>query len=140
MRFYGFQASELTTPDNHGDQRRNLDLQLDPKLSWALRQRAFFPVDLNRAPRESLLRIPGIGVRNVQRILRVRRLSKIRLSDLIKMRIRIEKCLPFIETVDHRPGLQELESEQLHQRYLPAPTQTEFHFQNAVQSATHGEL
>jgi hypothetical protein len=59
----------------------NLDLQLDPKLAWALRNRARFPVDVNRAPREALLRVPGLGVRNVERILSARRYARLRLAD-----------------------------------------------------------
>jgi putative DNA modification/repair radical SAM protein len=55
-RFYGFSADELTTPSDP-----NLALNLDPKLAWALRHRAFFPLDVNRAPREALLRVPGLG-------------------------------------------------------------------------------
>ena len=68
MRFYGFRADELTTAE-----APNLDLAVDPKVSWALRNRERFPVDVNTAPREDLLRIPGLGARNVKRILAARR-------------------------------------------------------------------
>src|ERR1700761_7355204 len=64
MRFYHFNLRELTTAA-----APNLDLRLDPKLAWALRNRSWFPVDLNKAPRHRLLRVPGLGVRNVDRIL-----------------------------------------------------------------------
>ena len=58
MRFYGFAAAEITSPDHP-----NLDLDVDPKLAWALRHRGFFPVDLNRAEKWQLLRVPGLGAR-----------------------------------------------------------------------------
>ena len=60
MRFYDFDVAELTTPE-----KPDLPLNLDPKLAWALRNRDKFPLDLNKAPREMLLRVPGLGVRNV---------------------------------------------------------------------------
>ncbi len=77
MRFYGFDVAELTTREEP-----NLPLNLDPKLAWALRNREKFPIDLNKAPREMLLRVPGLGVRNVDRIIRIRRWHSIRLDDL----------------------------------------------------------
>jgi putative DNA modification/repair radical SAM protein/uracil-DNA glycosylase family protein len=67
VRFYGFDHAELTT-----DAAPDLPLDLDPKLAWALRHRHLFPVDVHRAPRELLLRVPGLGVRNVERILQAR--------------------------------------------------------------------
>lgn len=104
MRFYGYQASELTVDVGTAHSTKgNLDLDIDPKLAWALRNRATFPVDINTAPQEQLLRVPAIGVRNVQRILSLRRSFRIRLADLIKLRISIKKCLPFIIAADHNP-------------------------------------
>ena len=99
MRFYGFDATELTTESS-----RNLDLELDPKLAWALRHREQFPVDLNTASREMLLRIPGIGARNVQRLLTVRRHHRLRLIDLVRLRIALKRARPFIVTADHNPA------------------------------------
>ena len=78
MRFYGFAAHELTT-----ETTPNLDLNIDPKLAWALRIRQMFPVDLNKAPREILLRVPGLGTKSVERILRIRRWHRLRLEDLV---------------------------------------------------------
>ncbi len=98
LRFYGFQVEELTTETD-----TNLDLERDPKLSWALRHPQIFPVDINRGPRELLLRIPGLGVRNVDRILQIRRWQKVRLADLTRLRVPLKKALPFIETADHFP-------------------------------------
>ena len=98
MRFYGFDVSELTTPS-----RPDLSLDIDPKLAWALRHRENFPVDLNRAPREVLLRIPGLGVRNVERILRVRRWHQLRLADLVRLRVPLSKLMPFVVVADYKP-------------------------------------
>ncbi len=91
MRFYGFAAGELTpAPD------ANLALGMDPKLAWALRHREFFPVDVNTAPKEALLRVPGFGVRNVKRILSIRRFHRLDTMDLAKLRIPIRRAEPFI--------------------------------------------
>src|SRR3954469_16676164 len=100
MRFYGFDAAELTSPDEP-----NLDLSIDPKLAWAMRHREKFPVDVNKAPRELLLRVPGLGVRNVDRIVRIRRWQKLRLADLTRLRVSLKKTLPFIVAADHTPHL-----------------------------------
>ncbi len=98
LRFYGFSAEELTTAE-----APDLSLEFDPKTAWALRNRGFFPVDINTANRASLLRVPGIGVRNVERILQVRPYRKIGLLDLQKMRISIQKTKFFVVTSDHNP-------------------------------------
>jgi predicted DNA-binding helix-hairpin-helix protein len=81
----------------------DLPLDIDPKLAWALRHPATFPVDLNHAPRELLLRVPGLGVRNVDRILRIRRLHSLVLADLTRLRVPLAKALPFIVAADHVP-------------------------------------
>ena len=98
MRFYGFQVEEIapaSTPQ--------LALDVDPKLAWALRNREAFPVDLNRAPRETLLRIPGLGVRSVDRIVAARRWRRVRVDDLVRLRVPLARVLPFVETADHVP-------------------------------------
>jgi putative DNA modification/repair radical SAM protein len=130
LRFYGFQVDEIANDDTP-----NLDLALDPKLSWALRNRATFPVDVNRASREMLLRVPGLGVRNVDRILAARRYTRLRLADLLQLRISMKKVLPFIITADHRPALLELEGDALRQRFLPPPKQLELDFDNPKPTA-----
>ena len=98
MRFYGFQAAELTTAD-----QPNLDLSRDPKHAWALRHPELFPVDINTAAREMLLRIPGIGYRNVKRILAIRRHHRLTLADLTRLRVAISRATPFIVTADFTP-------------------------------------
>ena len=98
MRFYGFDVGEITS-----EAQPDLPLDVDPKLAWALRHPATFPVDLNHAPRELLLRVPGLGVRNVDRILRIRRLHFLVLADLTRLRVPLAKAQPFIVTADHVP-------------------------------------
>lgn len=127
LRFYGFEVKELTTAS-----QPNLDLDLDPKLSWALRNRETFPVDINRASLEMLYRIPGLGVRNAQRIVRVRRHHALRLQDLIKMRVNVKKCMPFMICVDHNPARLEWSSERLRAHFAPPPEQMELSFDSVL--------
>jgi putative DNA modification/repair radical SAM protein len=98
IRHYGFEARELTSASEP-----NLDLDRDPKLAWALRERSRFPVDLNRAERAQLLRVPGLGVRNVERLLRLRRHKRVTLDDLKKLRVPLQRTKPFVVTADHLP-------------------------------------
>lgn len=98
MRYYGFQAAELTTPE-----QPFLDLARDPKHAWALRHPEYFPVDLNASPREALLRVPGIGYRNVTRILAIRRHHRLTLDDLRRLRVAVNRARPFIVTADWLP-------------------------------------
>ena len=107
MRFYGFKASELTTPDTP-----DLSLQEDPKTTWARAHPEFFPVDLNAAPREALLRIPGIGYKSVDRILSIRKYHALSTEDLRKLNVRVRGALPFVITTDHAPALPALSLEQ----------------------------
>jgi putative DNA modification/repair radical SAM protein len=99
MRFYGFDVAEIAPPDADG----MLDLDVDPKLAWALRHREHFPVDLNAASRETLLRVPGLGVTTVKRLLAMRAHRRIRYDDLVKLRVPMRKVAPFVATLDHRP-------------------------------------
>ena len=117
MRFYEFDAQELAL-----DATGNLDLTIDPKLAWALQNREHFPVDLNTAPRERLLRIPGLGVKSVHRLIQARRHRKIRMEDLARLRLPLTKIAPFITTADHTPG-KTLDSTTLQHRLTPKPQQ-----------------
>ena len=99
MRYYGFRADEITAAGGG-----SLDLEVDPKLAWALAHPQHFPVDVNRAPREALLRVPGIGVRNVKRLLAARRRRTLRYDDLVKLRCDVAKARRFVVTVDWRPA------------------------------------
>ncbi len=92
MRFYGFDADEIVDR-NHPF----LDLEIDPKLSWALRNREKFPVNINTAPKELLLRIPGVGVTSVNKILQARTFQKLNIEHLKKMGIATNRARYFIE-------------------------------------------
>jgi predicted DNA-binding helix-hairpin-helix protein len=101
-----------------------LDLDVDPKTQWALANRAMFPVDVNRAPRELLLRIPGIGVRCVDRILRTRGQRRLRYADLLRMGCNLRRARHFIEAADHHPPHADLASSSL-RALLARPTAPE---------------
>ena len=102
MRFYGFKPAEVI--DAAGADGM-LPLDIDPKLAWALKFRENFPVDLNRAPREQLLRVPGLGVKAVNGILRSRRWRTLMLDDVARLTVSITRLRPFIVTGDWRPTL-----------------------------------
>ena len=118
VRFYGFAAHELTT-----EVAPNLDLTIDPKLAWALRYRQLFPVDLNKAPRHLLLRVPGLGTKSVQRILQIRRWHKLRLEDLVRLHLPLKKLLPFVTAADSNPEAHRLEREDFVTSLLVRPKQ-----------------
>ena len=123
LRFYGFKVEEITDAT-----APNLDLALDPKLAWALRHPHSFPVDVNRADREMLLRVPGLGVRNVERILQARRFGRLHVADLARLRLPLSKVLVFLIAADHRPRLLGAEPAELRRLFLPAPEQLEMDF------------
>jgi putative DNA modification/repair radical SAM protein len=100
MRFYGFAADEIASPRTGG----MLRLEMDPKLAWALAHPERFPVDLDRAPREMLLRVPGLGVKAVDRLLLARRVRGLRSEDLRRLHVPVRKVLPFVVLADHRPA------------------------------------
>lgn len=108
MRFYGFSADELTTAED-----RNLPLDTDPKMAWALRHREFFPIDVNKAGKSALLRVPGFGVRNVMRIVQIRRYRALTIADLAKLKISVKKARFFVVTADHNPAAKQIDAVQL---------------------------
>jgi putative DNA modification/repair radical SAM protein len=118
FRFYGFEASEIAEGLPNG----MLDLDIDPKLSWALRHRARFPVDANTASREMLLRIPGLGTKTVDRIIASRRHRRLRLADIARLSGSVRRARPFIVTADHRP-VRELDRLDLRTTLAPRPEQ-----------------
>lgn len=111
MRFYGFSHDEIV-PGNEDENVTEgaestagmLSLDMDPKLAWALANRAHFPVDINKAPREMLLRVPGLGVKAVARILQARRVRSVRADDLLRLHVPLKKVMPFVLLPDHHPG------------------------------------
>ncbi len=118
LRFYGFDVDEITGVAPGG----NLDLDLDPKLAWALAHRALFPVDVQRADREMLLRVPGFGTRTVGRILTTRRHRTLRYEDLQRMGAALKKARPFITVRGWTPGAL-TDSADLRARFAPPPEQ-----------------
>jgi len=102
MRFYGFAPKEVQSA---ADDQGMLPLDIDPKLAWALKFRESFPVDVNRAPKELLLRVPGLGTKAVDRIVSSRRWRKLRLDDVARLTLSLTKVRPFIATADWRPTL-----------------------------------
>jgi predicted DNA-binding helix-hairpin-helix protein len=114
LRFYGFSQAEIMA----GGQGGMLDLELDPKTAWALQSRESFPVDLNTAPRETLLRVPGLGAKTVDRLIAARRHTRLRAADLARLRVSLAKVLPFVVLADHVP--RGLDGAGLRQRLLPA--------------------
>lgn len=90
LRFYGFSYDEIV------DVNANLDIQFDPKTHWALRHLEHFPIDINKAPLHTLIRIPGIGVRGAQKILQARRFKSLTFEDLKQLKIPIKRARYFI--------------------------------------------
>ena len=91
LRFYGFAAGEILS-----EQSPHLDPQLDPKCLWALRNLHHFPVEINKADLELLLRVPGIGPRGARKIVQARRFASLRFEDLKKLRIVLRRAAYFI--------------------------------------------
>lgn len=117
MRFYGFDAAEITSARADG----NLDLAIDPKLAWALEHRALFPVDVNRASKEVLLRVPGFGTKTVGRILASRRHRSVRWEDLQRMGANLKSARSFITLPGWRA--KDLDAADLRARFAPPPEQ-----------------
>ena len=136
IRNYGYSAAEITQGLVDG----NLDLEKDPKLTWALRHRHMFPVDVNRASKSLLLRIPGIGVRNVQRILNIRRFHRIQLADLARLNVTLARAKWFVVTADHNPDVFRLDRESLPDAFRARSVQPSLFDPPARVSAAFGEL
>jgi putative DNA modification/repair radical SAM protein len=117
MRFYGFAHDEIV-----GASDGMLALDIDPKLAWALAHRERFPVDLNRAPKEMLLRVPGLGVTSVRRLLQARRGRMLRVDDLSRLNVPLKNVLPFVTLPGHGAG-PALDAADLAARLRPVPRQ-----------------
>lgn len=111
LRRYGFTTAEIAVGAEDG----MLPLDIDPKLAWALRNRDRFPVDVNAAERELLLRVPGLGARAVERIIAARRHVRLKLADLARMSAGLKRVRPFVIAADHHPG-QHLDRSDLRRR------------------------
>jgi putative DNA modification/repair radical SAM protein len=121
LRFYEFSTQELSTAMPSG----NLDLHIDPKTAWALANRDDFPVDVNKADRHLLLRVPGIGVRVVNRIISSRRLRRLRFQDLRTLGAALKRARHFIVTSDYSPAHGQRGSERLRPDLLQSGIQQE---------------
>ncbi|MGB3627648.1 MAG: putative DNA modification/repair radical SAM protein [Henriciella sp.] len=117
-RFYGFEADEVAGTTEGG----MLALDIDPKLAWALQNRGHFPVDVNRATRRDLLRVPGLGPKSVKRIMAARRHGRLRLDGLSRIVHSVKTALPFIVAADWSPGGLTDEAG-LRSRFAPPPEQ-----------------
>ena len=100
MRFYGFDAAEITSARPDG----NLDLDLDPKLAWALANRHLFPVQVQTAEKPLLLRVPGFGTKTVGRILTARRHRTLAWDDLKRIGANLKSAAPFVTLRHWSPG------------------------------------
>ena len=118
LRFYGFDVNEITGVSEDG----NLDLDIDPKLAWALAHRGLFPIDVNIAEREMLLRIPGFGIKTVDRILSTRRHRRLSYQALQRMGASLRKARPFVIARDWTPGAL-LDGADLRARFARPPEQ-----------------
>ena len=101
MRFYEYTPADVVAAADATTGM--LPLDIDPKLAWALKFRGSFPVDVNRAPREALLRVPGLGVKAVGAILTARRWRRLHLADVARLTVSIAKVRPFLIAEDWRP-------------------------------------
>ncbi len=90
LRFYGFSVEELL------EEGENLSMEMDPKCAWAVKNLHLFPVEINRAPLETLLRVPGIGTRNAYKIMEARKYTRLTFEDLVKMRVALKRAKHFI--------------------------------------------
>jgi putative DNA modification/repair radical SAM protein len=99
LRHYGFSVPDIASATVDG----MLDLEVDPKLAWALGNRHLFPADVNKADRELLLRVPGLGARAVDRIVLARQQTTLRFADIARLTTGLKRARAFLVTPDHRP-------------------------------------
>jgi putative DNA modification/repair radical SAM protein len=99
IRYYEFSPDDVAGAADDG----MLALDIDPKLAWALKNRHRFPVDVNRADREMLLRVPGLGARAVDAIIKARRHGRLRLDDVARLTSGLKRARPFLIAEDFRP-------------------------------------
>jgi putative DNA modification/repair radical SAM protein len=118
LRYYGFSVAEIAA----GGQDGMLDLDVDPKLAWALKHRDRFPVDVNSAEREMLLRVPGLGKRAVDKIVAARRHAALRLDDIARLSAGVKRTRAFLITADHHPAAA-TDRLDLRDRLVPPPRQ-----------------
>ena len=127
MRFYGFAAHEIVEPD-----QPFLDLDCDPKLAWAIRHREHFPVHIQTASYQMIIRIPGIGTKTARKIIQARRYNQLTLEHLKKMGAAVNRAKYFIATTGKNEHLAHLTRDNFRQ-YVLAQTQTKYKSQRSGQ-------
>lgn len=120
MRFYGFHVNELLN-----DANPHLDIDIDPKLSWALRNMQFFPVDINVAAYKMILRVPGIGVGSAKKIIQARKFGKLRIDQLQKIGVSYNRAKHFIKCVDTPYQLKDYQGTQI-KAFILAESQSKY--------------
>lgn len=108
MRFYGFNIREILNDENP-----HLDTDIDPKLSWALRNLQHFPVDINVAPYRMIMRIPGIGISSANKIVQARKFGKLRIDQLKKIGVAYNRAKHFIKCLDSPFQLKDFQAHQI---------------------------
>lgn len=116
LRFYGFEAKELLDED-----KPDFDLALDPKCDWALRNIHLFPVEINKADYDMLLRVPGIGVKSAMKIIQARRFSSIDFYDLKKLGIVLKRAQYFITCKGKYYGVKSMDSQIIRNQLVEGP-------------------
>lgn len=116
LRFYKFDVTDIT-PASHPD----LSIDMDPKSAWALRNPAYFPLDVNKASREQLLRVPGFGVSSVNNMMAIRRYSRLRVKDLLLLKVAFNRAKHFIIAADYKPPV--FSEGKLLAQFTPQPAQ-----------------
>jgi len=119
MRYYGFTSEEVASGGDDG----MLALDIDPKSAWALKNRERFPVDVNTADREMLLRVPGLGTRSADSIIAARRHTALRLADVARLARSMKRLLPFVVAADYRPAARLADCLNLRDRMAERPVQ-----------------
>ena len=127
MRFYGFHVNELLN-----DANPHLDIDIDPKLSWALRNMQFFPVDINVAAYKMILRVPGIGVTSAQKIVQARKFGKLRIDQLKKIGVSYNRARHFIVCADTPYQLKDYQGSQI-KSFILAESQSKYLKNNTQQ-------
>ena len=127
MRFYGFHVNELLN-----DANPHLDIDIDPKLSWALRNLHHFPVDINTAPYQMILRIPGIGVGSAKKIVKARGFGKLRTDQLKKIGVAYNRAKHFIRCLDSPYQIKDYQDTQI-KSFILAESQSKYLAHDAQQ-------
>ncbi len=120
MRFYGFHVNELLNDSNP-----HLDIDIDPKLSWALRNMHFFPVDINVANYKMILRVPGIGVSSAKKIVQARKFGRLRIDQLKKIGVSYNRARYFISCADTPYQLKDYQGTQI-KSFIMAESQSKY--------------